>query len=514
MFRIIEDKVIMSSFIRDFIERCFPQDDSRFGDIVDRLFEEKATGSVCVKITKSEKDFLYKCYNDDMNPFVTIADRLYTRRYYQYEEYLKDRILELSELDKEVNYDLVRDEDVSDEQFEAIKKMVSRKFTILTGGPGTGKTYTLVKAVKAYREINPHAQIVLVAPTGKAAARMREALGENAESFEKPMTIHSLLKPNHDLVSFKHNVKNMLPYDWIIVDEASMVDLPLAAKFFKAIDIECKITLVGDENQLASVDVGRVFKDLCLLASDSVCRLTISRRFVEGGTINLLSKSVTSGAFDKVREILEAQNNQEGNNLFYYDISSRSRSIVSVPEFEHYLSKGYDKFRFAKTPEEAFRELKNFIVLSVIKSGMFGVEYINRTMKNKFGNSAPIPYIITKNDKTLNVNNGDIGVVMPDEPSFMYLEKEDKSIRKIRIELLPKFDYAFAITVHKSQGSEYKEVMIVIPPDCDNPSIFTRETLYTAITRAKDVIRIFASKKDIVNMCRRRVDRVSGLYKV
>ncbi len=483
-------------------------------------------GHVCRQISKEEKDALLSIeglvkdltqnHNDEApdSLFILNGDLLYTRRNWVYEKSVKDSISNLSSAVFSNDVSLPDNEfygSLRQDQRAAVISMCSRKFTILTGGPGTGKTHTIARAVNYLRESNNGIKLGLAAPTGKAAARMMEsmekALGaEVMKDVPSAKTLHSLLRPNPDFVTFKHNHENPLDFDWIIIDEASMIGLPMMAKLLDALPDSCRLTLVGDVDQLASVERGHILADLCNMCPEAICKLTESARFPKDGAIARLANAVNEGRSDDAVDILRMGSNE----ISYTDISGKPEyNPEEWDGFAELVKRGFSSgFNKSETPEEALSHLNDFRLLSPFRNGPYGVGRLNEFVKNILGRKSPVPYMITQNDTFLDVANGDVGVIMPNEPNLLYLPSGN-SVRSIRLELLPACEIAFASTIHKSQGSEFTDVAIVLPPSGDNP-LLTREILYTGITRTKKGVYIFAGDESIRRCCQCKVERVSG----
>ena len=461
---------------------------------------------------------------DDTRPFVLCGSRLYTRRNWRYEAQAKESVKSMAasggtgetvEIPPELECATPKPG-----QREAVIVMNSSNYSILTGGPGTGKTFTITWAVKVALSRNPELRIALAAPTGKAAGRMTESFrGFLVRDQElRATTLHTLLGPNADFTTFKHNRNNPLDIDWLIVDEASMIDLPMMSKLLEALPKGCRLTLVGDEHQLASVERGRVFGDLCNAKwmQDKIVRLAESTRFKHEGEIDLFAKAVNRGDSDKALEYLNAG----GDLIVYRHLAETGMTNPdSWPEFSDIITGHLRRFTEARTAEEALEHLNDFRVLCVERHGAFGINRINDYMVRKLAGSmrnpqCPIPVMITRNDRSLNVANGDVGVRMPDDPgNICLLVKEDKEAgieyRKVRTELLDNVETAFAMTVHKSQGSEFRDVAIVLPPDAES-KLLTREILYTGITRTKNMVFLFGSDKAVEKSCKNVAMRVTG----
>ena len=475
-------------------------------------------------------------------PFVVDGSLLYTRRNWVYERRVRDWILQgiqtkmgdsVTELPDDSFYAGLRDE-----QKTAVIAMCNSRFSILTGGPGTGKTFTISRAVKFIHDRRPDFRLGLAAPTAKAAARMMESMPKDMGfAIPKATTIHKLLESNYDLVTFKHNRDNPLAFDWLVIDEASMIDLPLMAKLVDAIPASCRLTLAGDADQLASVEHGCVFHDLCRFPGVAVSRLVESRRFPPDGDIAKLAAAVNAGTDEKADEAMAILKGKS-DLVSYVDLAGLSRDAAfdpaKWPGFADKVRAGFAAFAGSpaykpegkegepKYPVEfALTHLNDFRVLCALRHGPFGSEQIARWIKKELEKQrkrkCPAPLMITKNDRTLGVDNGDVGVVMPDDPKTLHLPGG----RKIRLELLPDTELAFASTVHKAQGSEFDDVAIVLPPNTGKPEerkeesdsfkLLTREILYTAITRTKKTVAIWGSEDAIRHCAKHAIERVSGL---
>ena len=442
-------------------------------------------------------------------PFVVCGDLLYTRRNWLYERNVAKRIAAMAANVSAGDVVLPANEfyaRLRDEQRAAVVAMCKAQFTILTGGPGTGKTHTIARAVRYLQESNPELRLALAAPTGKAAARMTESMANAGIVSAPATTIHSLLGSRHDLVSFRHGRGNPLAVDWLIVDEASMIDLPLMSKLLDALPEGCKLTLVGDVDQLASVERGRVFGDLCRMPGVSISRLRESTRFPPDGDIARIADAVNGNRPDEVMAILKGN----GRIVGYVALDGGSASSPRAwPGFMDMCREKFARFAESADAKTALDRLNDFRVLCALRHGPFGAERVNDFLKERLGAKCPVPMMITQNDRLQGVANGDVGVVVPGEPKVLYLPGEGKP-RAVRLELLPATELAFATTIHKSQGSEFDDVAIVLPPDGENP-LLTREILYTGITRTKGGVHIYAGEDSITACCRKSVERVTGL---
>ena len=441
-------------------------------------------------------------------PFVVCGDLLYTRRNWLYERNVARRIAAMAanvsarDVVLPANKFYAR---LREEQRAAVVAMCKAQFTILTGGPGTGKTHTIARAVRYLQEAHPQLRLALAAPTGKAAARMTESMASAGIVSAPATTIHSLLGSRPDLVSFHHGRENPLAVDWLIVDEASMIDLPLMSKLLDALPEGCKLTLVGDVDQLASVERGRVFGDLCRMPGVSISRLRESTRFPSDGEIARIADAVNGNRPDDVMSILKGN----GGIVSYVSLDAVAASPGAWPGFMELCREKVARFVESADAKTALERLNDFRVLCALRHGSFGAERLNEFLKERFGTKCPIPMMITQNDRLQGVANGDVGVVMPDAPKVLHLPGEGRP-RPIRLELLPATELAFATTIHTSQGSEFNDVAIVLPPDGENP-LLTREILYTGITRTKGGVHIYAGAASITACCQKSVERVTGL---
>jgi len=418
-------------------------------NLAEKVLEQLEKGSICLKIdSETEKVELKKSKavgsSNEIRPLIFDGKNLYIQRYFVYQSRILKRINEL-------------------------------QLHIITGGPGTGKTTSLAKILK--NRLNE--KILLAAPTGKAAFRMRESLANQGIELEAK-TIHRLL-------SHKPLEANI-----IAIDECSMVDLPLMSKLLDAAPSDCDLYLLGDKHQLASVEAGSVFADICAKFEknpDIYTELTKNWRAKEAPGIVKLSEEILNNSVK----------NFDNENVHY----SGELSVENL--FEEYKS-----LLKAENEKEAIRFLKSFQVLCAIKKGRNGVESINKKLLSMAKHSKFTPIIITENNYQQNLFNGDTGV--KDKERAYFLNGEE--IRTFPLLTLPKYEDAFAITIHKSQGSEYEKVAVVYPDrDRDEleQTILTKELLYTAITRAKKECFIFGNESVLAASCKKQIYRASGI---
>ncbi len=516
----------------------------------------------------------------DKQPFVYHNNRLYLQRYFAYESSIlasiqsciagekkqrpqrlqqlithKDFIRSLSIIDSSTT---ITSEEKIDWQQSAAIFGVLNNFTIITGGPGTGKTTTVAKLLAILFTIDPAFKVALAAPTGKAAVRMADSLkGSNIdvdtgikEKFKTlvPTTIHRLLKYVPDSPYFKHDLTNPLNYDLVIVDEASMIDVALFSKLLAAIGPATRIILLGDKDQLASVEAGSLLGDLCQtqttmnvlsaenvelinsfipgieqqistryiatatnILSEHILELKRSRRFTGDGGIGKLSKAIINGRLDEIEAFVDTNKDEEVTiDTSYSDYM-----------FNSFIT-GYEDYIAENDISTALEKLNQLRVLCAVREGPQGLKLVNKKIESillqkglidnkiEFYNNRPI--IVTRNYPELKLFNGDVGIIRPDSTGSLkaWFEDSDKKLRAVLPGYITSAETVFAMTIHKSQGSEYAKVLVMLPANADQP-LLTRELLYTAITRAKTKVLLQAGKEVILYTANRNVQRASGI---
>lgn len=400
------------------------------------------------------------------------------------------------------------------DQREAAALALSQNLAVITGGPGTGKTYTLARILAILLEtedLDPR-QIQLAAPTGKAADRMREAveqssgdLGEDLKAKLQAVsasskTIHALLghHPGKNACSF--NADQRLPCRILIVDECSMVDTLLWRALLEALPEDCKPILLGDPNQLESVGRGSVFSSIARAPELQSARkiLTESRRFADRPAIASFAKAIESQNVDGVLKLISENKDPDcPQGLFWSESSNVAAVFQSLPPI---VLKVIEDAAFADSAETALGALGKVRILTAHRSsGRASVEEeIEKLFSGRrIGNR---PVIIDRNDPETGLRNGEVGVVhiSPDQPRIVVFEKRDKNKPSFSCPLskLPDHSPAWAITIHRSQGSEYENVVVILPHKSESP-LATRELLYTAITRAKTNLFVFGPQEVI-----------------
>nr|WP_296775014.1 exodeoxyribonuclease V subunit alpha [Rhodococcus sp. (in: high G+C Gram-positive bacteria)] len=441
-----------------------------------------------------------------------------------------------------------------DRQRIAAALAATRWTTVIAGGPGTGKTHTVARILAMF--VARHGtglRIGLAAPTGKAAARLQESVTEQAESLGLPdgltaMTLHRLLGWQRGSKSrFRHNASNRLPYDVIVVDETSMVSLTMMCRLLEAVRPDTRLVLVGDPDQLTSVDAGAVLSDLvarpvrgetdpdllALIADDldaqddpheaalsaserdrlrsGVVRLSRGRRF--GGEIAELAVAVRDGRGDRVMELLHGT----GDQLSFHqpaDVSSLHADILGTAEIVTAAARSGDAVG-------ALAGLETHRLLCAHRQGPFGVQRWARQAMQWVGEAsgefldphrwyAGQPLLVTANDHEARIYNGDTGVVVDTgDGTLMAAFQRGTEPLLVHPNVLSSVQTVYAMTIHRSQGSQYDTVSVMLPDRAS--SLLTRELLYTAITRARRHVRIIGTEDAVRAAVDRQVLRASGL---
>ncbi len=448
-------------------------------------------------------------------------DRLYLRRYWEYEQDLARAIL------SRTGSRFSSKKGETDLQEIAAAKAVSSGFTVVTGGPGTGKTWTVMKILNLLRTQpgGQELQIKLAAPTGKAAARLTESIRAVDEKLAAT-TIHRLLGYLPGSPYFQHDARRPLNADVVIVDEASMVDLALMAKLVAAVPLRARLILLGDRDQLASVEAGNVLADICAAAENArpneplhgaVVALRHNYRFAETGGIYRVSTAINSG--DAEAAIAALRPDAKGE-VKWEPLPEATRLADALRD---QVVAGFRPVLEAGTAKEALASLQRFRILCAVRHGAWGIENLNTVSEEILAEAGLLtprrgwyrgqPIMVTQNDYNLALFNGDSGIILPDadeggELRAFFLSAEGR-IRRFLPSRLPVHETAFAMTVHKSQGSEFGKVLLILPEN-DAP-ILTRELLYTGLTRAREGVEIWAAEAVLRASIARRVVRASGL---
>ncbi|OLS64743.1 exodeoxyribonuclease V subunit alpha [Pseudomonas putida] len=543
-------------------------------------------------------------------PLVLSEGRLYLRRYWTYERQIDSALRQRLSQDEPTPADLrARLDNLFKEGAEpghvdwqklACALATRSGFSIITGGPGTGKTTTVVRllallqapAVEAGRPL----RIRLAAPTGKAAARLTESIGQQVERLKVSAeireqipcdvsTVHRLLGSRPNSRHFRHHAGNPLPLDVLVVDEASMIDLEMMANLLAAMPDDARLILLGDKDQLASVEAGAVLGDLCRDAEEGryspetqawleqvsgeslaasgldsgdaeryplaqqVVMLRRSRRFGEGSGIGQLARLVNRQLAGEARALLQkgdytdvfglALRGEQDRALDRLVLDGLERGPKGPLGYRDYLrairqgrpcaDRSVDDPCWSDWALTVLKTFECFQLLCAVRKGPWGVEGLNQRVTRVLTQAGLIegdlpwyegrPVLVTRNDYGLNLMNGDIGIALriPDgqsevAPLRVAFPRNDGrgGVRFVLPSRLSEVETVYAMTVHKSQGSEFAHTALVLP-DALNP-VLTKELIYTGITRAKDWFSLIEPRKGVLEEAvERKVKRISGL---
>ena len=416
------------------------------------------------------------------------------------------------------------------EQRGAAQLALSRALTVLTGGPGTGKTTTVARllallAEQAELDGKPRLRIALAAPTGKAAARLLEAVQLEVDALAladrerlpalAATTLHRLLGSRPDTSSrFRHNRENRLPHDVIVVDETSMVSLTMMARLLEAVRPDSRLLLVGDPDQLASVEAGAVLADLVegltAVVDSPVATLVTPHRF--GESIGALADAIRDGDADAAVRVLAAG----GEHIEWVDVHQPAEVLrkVLVP---HAL-----RLREAAVlgdADAALKTLEQHRMLCAHRRGPYGVAYWNRQVERWLSEQTDMPLwadwyvgrpvLVTANDYGLGLYNGDTGVAVLRDGGLRAAMATSAGPVQFATGRLADVETMHAMTIHKSQGSQAVEITVLLPPT--DSRLLTRELLYTAVTRAREKVRLVGSADQLRAAVTRRAIRATGL---
>ncbi|VFP80741.1 exodeoxyribonuclease V subunit alpha [Candidatus Erwinia haradaeae] len=455
-------------------------------------------------------------------------------------------------------------QDACDLQKISAAVALTRQIAIISGGPGTGKTTTVAKFLASFIELSLKPQCIkVVSPTGKSALKLSEALGNAIKrlkasdyilsSFPRDaVTLHRLLDIIPNSQYFRFSAENPLRLDLLVIDEASMIDLSMMSRLITALPHHARVLLLGDRDQLTSIEAGSVFSDLCChaenyysstraeqlfrltgcklskqvakqnnLIGDMICVLTKSYRFKRSSGIGQLALAVNNGQVQCTEKIL--------NGTFSDVCRIAIRCKTDYKRLIESCADGYRTYlsllHAGAKPYQVLTAFRCFQVLCAVHNGLFGVIELNKHIENMLRQVGLIskgpsviqewyigrPVMIMSNDQDMKLFNGEVGIAMEDYDHEMkvWFLLSDGSITAVQTCFLPSHDTAFAMTIHKSQGSEFDHAIVILPNQII--PVLTRQLVYTAITRAKRKLTIYSKKLIFESAVRSCVSRQSGL---
>ncbi len=524
-------------------------------------------------------------------PLVLKGDRLYLRRYWQFEQRVARQVVQRTRTPVAMP---MAARDWLDRLFPpatpagldwqkiACAISLTGQLSVITGGPGTGKTYTVARLLALLLALapDPHRlRIALAAPTGKAATRLKQSLDEALESLAAPLanrlplralaeripaarTLHALLGARPDTRRLRHDAAHPLDVDVLIVDEASMVHLEMMAALLDAVPAHARVVLLGDKDQLASVEAGAVLGDLCVdagaggyrpetclaiqqatgiripdayrhphgpdLAQHTVM-LRKSRRF--GGRIGRVARAVNAGRAAAAAKRLRWGTHEK---VLWIEQASPEYVVTLAVQGRRHAPDGYAEYlhRIQDRPtgeeshnawvQSVLESLDRFRVLCAVREGPWGVVSLNQKIEKQLEALGLIsvtgewyvgrPVMVTRNDHELGVFNGDMGVALKASPRSaslrVYFLNGDQ-LRSVSVSRLTEVETAYAMTIHKSQGSEFAHTVVALPAEGGG---MTRELIYTGITRAKESLTLVTERQEALQEgIERRTQRNSGL---
>jgi len=492
-------------------------------------------------------------------PLIIHDDRLFLARYFLYERQLQSQLSRMSsetppqDNQEQVLATLNRLFPASDQspnwQKVAAALALDKRLCIISGGPGTGKTTTVLRLLAALCTNNADLRIKLAAPTGKAAARMQESIRLQMQDLDcddaikqqldvPASTLHRLLGYVHQSVKFRHQADNPLALDVLVIDEASMIDTALMAKCLEALPAHARLILLGDKDQLAAVDPGSPFADMCreqgfsqafadrlhTLSEETVTASVVAIPKPLGNNVVVLQHSYRFGVDSGIGKLATAVNQGKQDNAWalleggqFADIAwqdyqpsdyrkARGQSHGQAQDpLQLRIQAGFKNYMAAlqqKTSiKDIFTQFSQFCVLAAVHKGFSGRIDTNALCEEAlFGHKQKAhwfhgrPIIVSKNNYQTNLYNGDVGLCLDmqgDGNLRVYFPTTD-GFKDFTPSRVPEHETAFAITVHKSQGSEFENVLLLLPDV--KSKILTKSLVYTAITRAKSHVEIWGKK--------------------
>ncbi len=475
------------------------------------------------------------------SPVRMVGSRLWLERYWRQEAQVAQDLLERSanrpsDLDLlmlQADLDALFADDAEADQRLAASVAALSRVSVIAGGPGTGKTTTIARLVAVLRRQRPELRVALAAPTGKAAARLEEAVRSAAGQLSETdlaslatlsaSTLHRLLGWRPGVASrFRHDRDNRLPFDVVIVDECSMVSLTLMARLLEALGPATRLVLVGDPDQLASVEAGAVLGDLVDQddVGPSVARLRTVYRFDAGGSIAQLAEHVRAGRADDALAMLSAQ---PPGLVFHRAPDDEPISGAALEALRAQTAHERAVIVAARAGDEvaALDALDRHRLLCAHRSGPRGVSRWSEAVERWLaaddallaprpdGRYAGQPLLVTANDYENGLYNGDSGVVIEQGGELVAAFRRGGAPIVLPLVRLSEVRPLHAMTVHRAQGSQFEEVTVLLP--VATSPLATRQTFYTAITRASGLVRLIGSEEAVLACVNREAARATGL---
>lgn len=502
---------------------------------------------------------------DNITPIKLSHQRLYLYRLWQYEccvahffqQQNQPVLLNESAVTAVLNQ-LFSSQNETDWQKIAVAVALTRRISIISGGPGTGKTTTVAKLLLALNQLHQGTtlRIRLAAPTGKAAARLTEALNNSMQKLPSSgalpgdaCTLHRLLGVQQGSQRPRHHAANPLHLDVLIVDEASMIDLPMMARLINALPHQARLILLGDHEQLASVEAGAILGDLCHYAGagytpgraaeltrlcgqqpkidkkapasqlrDGLCLLHKSHRFTQHSGIGQLAAAVNNGNIRQTLHLLSADYPDISLHPLRDTSDYQSMLADAIQGYQHYLQ----LLQQQAPPGQILQAFSQYQLLCALRDGPFGVNGVNQQLEKILQTRHLIsrhstsrwyhgrPIMISHNDSALGLYNGDTGIALQTDNGIrVWFSMPDGQPKPFSPGRLPEHNTAWSITVHKSQGSEFDHVALILPTTAS--PIITRELVYTAITRARQRLSLYTDPSGLTQAISHRTRRHSGL---